>query len=87
MADPLATIGEGELSQLRGLRPPAADEPTLNEAYDLLEQQVTLARQLGDAARAGQAGKVGLLVAKGSRIDARANRIAKDYGLRVCGAP
>jgi hypothetical protein len=86
LADQVVEISEDQLAQLRALQPPEADEATINEAYDLIEQQIDIARQVGDAARANDPAKIQELVQEGQQINERADQIAVDYGLKECGS-
>jgi hypothetical protein len=79
-------IGQEELDRLRVLRPPAADEATINGAYDLIEQQLGVAADLVDAARDGELGQVQQLLDQGEQLNEQADRIASDYGLEECGS-
>jgi hypothetical protein len=85
-AEQAVAIGEEQLAKLRALRPPEADEATLNGAYELIEQQLDLARQLGPAAEEGDLARIQELVAEGQRINDEADQIAADYGLEECGS-
>jgi hypothetical protein len=79
-------ISEQQLAKLRALRPPAEDEATLNGAYDLVEQQIGITKQLVAAARAKDMDRINSLVAQGNDITKQAGKIAGDYGLRQCGS-
>jgi hypothetical protein len=79
-------IAEQQLAKLRALQPPAADQATLNEAYDLIEQQIELIRQVVEAAKAGDTATIDALVAQGEELEAQADAIAQAYGLTECGS-
>jgi hypothetical protein len=79
-------IGQAELDRLRALRPPAADEATINGAYDLIEQQLGVAADLVDAARNGDLGQVQQLLDQGEQLNDQADQIARDYGFEECGS-
>jgi hypothetical protein len=79
------TIQEEALADLKALKPPAADEATINEAYALLDQQLELGRQIEAAAKEGDQAKIQELVGEVQPIDSQADQIAQDYGLKECG--
>ena len=79
-------IGQEELDRLRALQPPAADEATVNGAYDLIEQQLGVAADLVNAAGDGELGQVQELLDQGEQLNDQADQIARDYGLEECGA-
>jgi protein-tyrosine-phosphatase len=79
-------VGQEQLDRLRALRPPQADETTINEAYDLIEQQLAIANDLVDAAREGELEQVQELLAQGEQLNDQADQIAADYGLTECGS-
>jgi hypothetical protein len=79
-------IGQDQLDRLRALEPPQTDEGTINEAYDLLEQQLAIATDLIDAAREDDLEQVQELLAQGEQLNDQADQIAEDYGLTECGA-
>jgi hypothetical protein len=86
LADRAVAIGRAELSKLRALKPPRADEATLDQAYDLIGRQLDLAGQIAAAARAGDQAKIQALVEQGNPIGREARKIATDYGLKQCGS-
>jgi hypothetical protein len=79
-------IGREQLDRLRALRPPEADEETINGAYDLLDQQLAIADDLIAAAREGDLEQVQELLAQGEQLNEQADQIANDYGLTECGS-
>jgi hypothetical protein len=79
-------IGREQLARLRALRPPAADEETINGAYDVIEEQLGVAEELVAAAEEGDLQGLQELLEQGERLDARGDRIARDYGLKECGS-
>jgi hypothetical protein len=85
LADDAIAIQEDALSQLRDLKPPEADEARLNEAYDLLGQQVEIGRQIAQAAKDGDEAKVQELLGQIDPVNEQADQIAQDYGLAECG--
>lgn len=85
LAEQAVSIEEDALAKLKELKPPEADQATIDEALGLLEQQVELGRQLGDAAKAGDGAKVQEIVGQIDPINQQANEIATQYGLVECG--
>jgi hypothetical protein len=88
----LATIGaeavsatEQGLDALRELQAPEEFEAQVNEAYDLLERQNELGREVVDAAEAGDEAEVNRLIDEISTVDEQADQIAQDLGLQECG--
>ena len=79
-------IGQDQLDRLRALRPPAADEATINGAYDLIEQQLAIANDVVAAARDNDLEQVQELLAQGEQLNDQADQIARDYGLTECGS-
>jgi hypothetical protein len=79
-------IGREQLARLRALRPPAADEETINGTYDVIEEQLGVAEELVAAAEEGDLQGLQELLEQGERLDARGDRIARDYGLKDCGS-
>jgi len=78
-------ISREQLGQLRALKPPAADEATLNGAYDLIEQQIALAADGVEALKSGDQAAFEQVNAQITTIEAEADQIARDYGLQECG--
>ncbi|MCC6224409.1 MAG: hypothetical protein IT201_13085 [Thermoleophilia bacterium] len=78
-------IQEESLAELRALKPPEEDEATLNEAYDLVEQQVEVGKKVQAAAEAGDMETIEALIAENEPLDEQADQIALDYGLTECG--
>ena len=85
LAESAVGIQEEALEKLRALQPPEADEATLNEAYELLDQQVVLGNEIADAARDGDAASITAIIGQLEGIDNQADQIAIDYGLTECG--
>jgi len=79
-------IAREQLARLQALRPPAADEETIDEAYDVIEEQLGVAEELVAAAEEGDLQGLQELLEQGERLDARGDRIARDYGLKECGS-
>jgi hypothetical protein len=86
LAPQIIEIGQDQIDGLRALNAPAADDATLEGAYDLIAQQLVLIEELAAAVGAGDEEKQLELVEQGDAIDTEANQIAIDYGLKVCGS-
>ena len=78
-------IQEQAVADLRALKPPEADEAILNEAYDLLDRQIEIGKQIQAAAEAGDQAKIQELFPQIDSVNRQATQIAKDYGLVECG--
>ena len=79
-------IAREQLARLQALRPPGVDEETIDEAYDVIEEQLGVAEELVAAAEEGDLQGLQELLEQGERLDARGDRIARDYGLKECGS-
>jgi hypothetical protein len=86
LASEAVTIGEEELSALRALQPPEADEATLNSAYELIGRQLEIAGQIAAAAKEGDQAKIQELIDQATPLQDEARKIAEDYGLTECGS-
>ncbi len=78
-------IQEQAVADLRALKPPEADEAILNEAYDLLDRQIEIGKQIQAAAEAADQAKIQELFPQIDSVNRQATQIAKDYGLVECG--
>ncbi len=76
-----------ELSSLKALSPPASLGVRYRRFLAAATRELALTRQLSAAAKSGDAAKVRALIARGQRLDARANALARGAGLKVCGRP
>jgi len=94
-ADPAAVARAGAhvvaiqrraLVRLRGLRPPDADEPQLVRWVALVDQTLDQADASVAAQRKDDAGAAITANQHGAMLDARADQIARRYGLTSCGA-
>jgi hypothetical protein len=79
-------IAEDQMDKLEALVPPAADAETLNGAFKLLRQQIDLIQQYVDAIEAGDTATADDLSGQIDAIQAEADQVAIDYGMKVCGA-
>jgi len=85
LAGSAIAIQEDALAKLRELQPPEADQATLDEALDLVGQQVEIGRQVAEAAKAADQAKIEELIAQIDPLNTQADQIATDYGLVECG--
>jgi hypothetical protein len=66
---------QGQIDELRDLTPPDGDEDTVNAIYDAAQDGLDRIEE--DPA---------LLAERGANPLAEANRLAQDYGMKVCGS-
>ena len=78
-------IAGTELANLRALGAPEGDEAKIDEMLGLIQREVDAASKLEGAAKAGDANAINEIVAEIDPINARADQLAKDYGLKECG--
>jgi hypothetical protein len=83
--DEASGISREALADLRALRPPEEDQATVDEMLDLVEQQIEIGEQIGEAAADGDQAEVQRLAAEAEPIEAEANEQARAYGLADCG--
>jgi hypothetical protein len=82
--DEASGISRDALADLRALRPPEEDQATVDEMLDLVEQQIEIGEQIGEAARNGDEAEVERLVAEAEPLEAEADEMARQYGLEDC---
>lgn len=82
--DEARTIGDEELAALRELTPPAGIEARVHEMNGLLDQQLALTDDLEQAIQAEQYQTVDELASRGQALNAQADAIARELGLREC---
>jgi len=80
-----SAISREALADLRALQPPEEDEATVDGMLDLVEQQIELGEQIGEAASDGDQEEVQRLAAEADPLEAEANERARQYGLEDCG--
>jgi hypothetical protein len=78
-------ILEQEIAKLRALPPPKADQAAIDRMLTEAQHGVTVARQLAALAERGDATAVQQYATASNGATAEAGRLAKAYGLRVCG--
>jgi hypothetical protein len=78
-------ISRDALADLRALQPPEDDETTVDEMLDLVERQIEIGEQIGEAAEEGDQDEVERLAAEAEPIEADANAKAREFGLAECG--
>jgi hypothetical protein len=81
----VAQIGDRQLDELRQLTPPADVETDYRALLDISAKQVEVAREIAEAARHGDAGRVTRLVADSRALSDRADSILARYPFGVCG--
>lgn len=74
------------IEERKSLATPEGDEETINEMYDLIDQQQELVPQLTDALRANDQQAIEDVSAQGDDVDEQINAIADDYGFVDCGS-
>jgi hypothetical protein len=84
LTDEASGISRDALADLRALRPPDEDEATVDEMLDLVEQQIEIGEQIGEAARSGDQAEVQRLVAEAEPLEAEADEMGRQYGLDDC---
>ena len=83
--DTASEISRDALSNLRALQPPEEDQATVDEMLDLVEQQIEIGEQIGEAAADGDQEEVQRLAAEAEPLENEANEKARQYGLDDCG--
>jgi hypothetical protein len=84
LTDEASGISRGALADLRALRPPEEDQATVDEMLDLVEQQIGIGEQIGEAARNGDEAEVQRLAAEAEPLEAQADELGRQYGLDDC---
>lgn len=83
--DTASEISRDALSDLRALQPPEEDQTTVDEMLDLVEQQIEIGEQIGEAAADGDQDEVQRLADETDPIENEADEKARQYGLDDCG--
>jgi hypothetical protein len=83
--DTASEISRDALSDLRALQPPEEDQTTVDEMLDLVEQQIEIGEQIGEAAEDGDQDEVQRLADETDPIENEADEKARQYGLNDCG--
>lgn len=84
--DTASEISRGALSDLRALQPPEEDQATVDEMLDLVEHQIEIGEQIGEAAEDGDQDEVQRLADESDPIESEADEKARQYGLKDCGS-
>lgn len=84
-ADKVLPLAREEIDQLRELEPPEADEEKVDRMLDEVEATVSAVERIGAAAKSGDQAELQAAIAEGQAADARAERVARELGLKVCG--
>ena len=85
--DKASALIEAELRRLQAVEPPAVLAVRYRNFLAAGNQELVLTNRLSKAAKAGNAASVRRLIAKGQRMDAHVNALARGMGLRVCAQP
>jgi hypothetical protein len=85
--DRLIEIFAKEEKDLRSLVPEAAEQASVNTVIEAAGLQVTLARGLQTVARSGDTTAITSFTAANAAKVQQAQRVAQQYGLKVCGNP
>ena len=84
--DDLYDLYKGQVQELRDLKAPEADEELWDTALDHLEATLEAIPDFADAARDADRDGIREAVAAGQRSSDAADKIAQDYGFKVCGS-
>jgi hypothetical protein len=84
LTDEASGISRDALADLRALRPPEEDQATVDQMLDLVEQQIEIGEQIGEAARNGDEAEVRRLAAEAQPLEAQADEMGRQYGLDDC---
>ena len=79
-------VFRGEVDELRDLTPPADFQTDYNRALELLDETGNEYEEASEAAHDADRDKIKEKLEEADRHSNDANKIAKDYGLKVCGA-
>jgi hypothetical protein len=85
--DKLIVIYEHEQAELRKLVPEEREQAAVDAVVEAAGVQVTLARGLREAARTGDTTAIAAFGNANAAKAQQAQRVAQDYGLKVCGNP
>ena len=85
--DRLIAIYSKEQAALKGLVPEPQEQSAVDAIVAAAGVQVALARGLRDVARTGDATAIAAYVTANAAKAQEAQRVAQDYGLKVCGNP
>ncbi len=80
------TVFRNEVRELRKLHPPKDFQASYDSVLDLLDEGVKEGGEASAAARSGERAKVQAKLTESDDHFGSANKIARDYGLKVCGA-
>ena len=84
LTDEASGISRDALADLRALRPPEEDQATVDQMLDLVEQQIVIGEQIGEAARNGDEAEVRRLADEAQPLEAQADEVGRQYGLDDC---
>ena len=78
-------ISERELAELRNLNEPRADRDTVAKMLQFVEDGIHATERVEKAAKNGDAEAATSAIDEVNGLTDRANKLARDYGLKVCG--
>jgi predicted nucleic acid-binding Zn-ribbon protein len=84
LTDEASGISRDALADLRALQPPEEDQETVDQMLDLVEQQIEIGEQIGEAARSGDEAEVRRLAAEAQPLEDQADELGRRYGLVDC---
>ena len=85
--DEVIAIFTEEQSQLKGLVPEPQEQPAVTAVVDAAGVQVALARGLQQVAKTGDTNAIAAYGTANVAKAQQAQRVAQEYGLKVCGNP
>ena len=88
-AEPLSTVSDElrkQINELDNLRPPEDFQERYDDVLSDLDTSAEAAQEASDAARDVDKSAFAAAIAKGQTASEHADGIAKEYGLKVCGA-
>jgi hypothetical protein len=74
-----------ELTQLRELEPPTADQEVINNLLTTVDSQVTITDIYAEAVENEDQSQISTLADQITSVSAKARGMAQGYGLKVCG--
>lgn len=74
------------IGQIQDLEPPLADQGTIDTYAATINSRIATGKDFADALEANDQERVSSLVEQASVISVKAEKMAKSYGFKVCGA-
>ena len=85
LEDGLEWTRDGQ-EEFKDIEPPEADKETIDEFFAATDEELAVLEKVVEAAREGDVERFTDLANEQQNIDDRANKIAQDYGFKVCGS-